>query len=331
MLLAGDIGGTKTNLALYSSREELHAPRYEATFPSANYSTLADLVQDFLGRFAVPVERAVFGVAGPVLGGKAKVTNLPWVMEEEQLQQALRIPAVHLLNDLVAMAEAVPAMEASDLYTLSPGKPVARGPVAVIAPGTGLGEAFLAWDGARYRTLPSEGGHADFAPTNAFEIGLLVYMLERLPHVSYEHVCSGIGLPHIYAYMKSSGFLEEPAWLTERLTKVTDITPLIVEGAMQKSDPAALCAATVRAFVSILGAEAGNMAIKLLTTGGVYIGGGIPPRILPYLEGENFKRAFINKGRFSNLLADIPVHVILNPKIALVGAASYGFQFQSRI
>jgi glucokinase len=335
MLLAGDIGGTKTNLALYASKEDLRTPIREAKFPSARYATLAALVHDFLVQVDLPsdtkIERAVFGVAGPVVEGKAKITNLPWRMEEQQLQQALNIASVSLLNDLAATAQAIPLLKANDLLTLNEGKPEKHGTIGVIAPGTGLGEAMLTWDGAHYRVHPSEGGHSDFAPTNAFEVGLLVYMLEHMPHVSYEHVCSGIGLPNIYAYLKESGMFKEPDWLTEEMVKAADKSPVIVNTAMVTDETdaedrmAAICEATVNAFVSILGAEAGNLALKTLANGGVYIGGGIPPRILPFLQKGDFFRAFTNKGRFSDMLSALPVHVILNPKIALIGAAAFGF------
>ena len=328
MLLAGDIGGTKTHLAIFSSKDELRAPLFEAKLPSARYPSLAALVRDFLANVKTPLERAVFGVAGPVVKGQARITNLPWVMEECQLQSELGIPRVRLINDLEALATSVPLLDPSDLHILNAGQPVAQGPIAVVAPGTGLGEAFLTWDGTHYRTYPSEGGHADFAPTNSFEVGLLVYMLERLSHVSYEHVCSGIGLPNIYAYLKESGTFEEPAWLADQLAKTKDLPPVIVNAAFgdhTNREPVALCAATLKTFVSILGAEAGNMALKVLATGGVYLGGGIPPRILSFLQGEEFMRAFRNKGRFSDLLSTVPVQVILNAKSGLIGAAVYGF------
>lgn len=338
MLLAGDIGGTKTNLALYTSKEDIRTPTREATLPSAQYATLAALVNDFLKKIDLPkvaIDRAVFGVAGPVVGGKAKITNLPWHMEEKQLQQTLNIPSVTLLNDLAAMATAIPLLLPSDLHTLNAGKPAKHGTLAVVAPGTGLGEATLTWDGAHYRVHPSEGGHVDFAPTNPFEVGLLVYLLERMQHVSYEHVCSGIGLPNIYAYTKASGMFDEPRWLSEKLSQVKDVTPVIVQAAMapKKAEAnseaeggyAAICAATVKVFASILAAEAGNMALKTLATGGVYLGGGLPPRILSFLEDHEFIHTFQNKGRFSEMLIDIPVHVVLNSKVGLIGAASFGF------
>lgn len=325
MLLAGDIGGTKTNLAIFSSKDELKTPLLEGKFPSAHYPSLTALVQDFLANVKFPIERAVFGVAGPVVGREARITNLPWIMREEDLQQELHIPTVHLLNDLVAIANAVPSLEPSDLFTLNSGKPVPHGQLAVVAPGTGLGEAYLAWDGARYRTFPSEGGHCDFAPTNSLEVGLLVYMLERSQHVSYEHVCSGIGIPNIYAYLRDANIFEEPAWLKEQLAKAQDQTPVIMNSALREQDPPAICVGTLKTFIGILGAEVGNMALKVLATGGVYLAGGIPPRILPFLEHEEFMTAFKNKGRFANLLTNIPVQAILNPKVGLIGAAAHGF------
>ena len=326
MLLAGDIGGTKTNLAVFSPEDGPRAPLAETTFPSADYPSLEALVREFLAQVSLPVERASFGVAGPVVASRATITNLPWVMEEAQLQEALNLSSVRLLNDLAAIAHAVPFLEPADLHTLNVGQPTLGGAIAVIAPGTGLGEAFLTWDGTRYRAHASEGGHADFAPTNPFEVELLRYLQDRFEHVSYERVCSGRGLPNVYAYLKDSGYADEPAWLTEQLAVADDPTPGIVNAALGDERPCELCVATLNAFVSILGAEAGNLALKVLATGGVYLGGGIPPRILPALEQERFMEALRRKGRMSDLLARVPVHVILNPKVALLGAACHGLE-----
>ncbi len=326
MLLAGDIGGTKTNLAIFSHEKGWREPLVEATFPSANYPSLEALVQEFLAQQHFSIDQASFGVAGPVVAGRATITNLPWRMEEKQLQQELHIPSVRLLNDLDAIAHAVPFLGPDDLHTLNEGRPIKGGAIAVIAPGTGLGEAFLTWNGSAYKAHTSEGGHADFAPTNEFELELLRYLLYRFPHVSFERVCSGKGLPNIYAYLKDSGRAVEPPWLTEQLATAADKTPIIMNAALNKEVPCEIAVATLNNFVSILGAEAGNLALKVLATSGVYLGGGIPPRILSYLQDERFMQAFRNKGRFSKILAAIPVYVILNAKIALLGAARHGFE-----
>jgi glucokinase len=327
MLLAGDIGGTKTNLAIFSSETGPRAPLAEATFPSARYAGLEGIVREFLSRTGLKVERASFGVAGPVVAGRIVLSNLSWVVEEAQLQQALNLSSVRLLNDLEAIAHAVPFLEPEDLHTLNEGEPAPGGAITIVAPGTGLGEAFLTWDGSHYRAHASEGGHADFAPVNPFEVGLLRYLEGRFGHVSYERVCSGRGLPNIYAYLKDSGHADEPAWLVEQLAAANDPTPAIVNAALDGEKPCELCAATLGAFVSILGAKAGNLALKVLATGSVYLGGGIPPRILPALEQGRFMETFRRKGRMSDLMSRTPVHVILNPKVALLGAACHGLEW----
>jgi glucokinase len=323
MLLAGDIGGTKTNLAVYAAESGLSAPLAESTFPSRRYSSLEALIDDFRGHTHLPFESAVFGVAGPVVDGKATVTNLPWRMEEEGLEAALGVKSVKLLNDLESIANAVPSLEAKDLHTLRAGQPVEHGPIAIVAPGTGLGEAFLTWERKRYKAHASEGGHASFAPVNEEQLAMLGFLQGKLGHISYERVCSGLGIPNIYAFYKESGRCPEPDWLTEKLAAAPDPTPVIVETALAQPD-CAICRSTLEMFVAILGGEAGNMALKVLATGGVYLGGGIPPRILPVLESGRFLAEFTAKGRFAALLKNVPVHVILNPKAALLGAASYG-------
>ena len=324
LLLAGDIGGTKTNLAVFSFEKGVRAPLAEATFPSNDYASLEAVAAEFLAQTGFTVERAAFGVAGPVIEGEATITNLPWVMSEQQLAETLDLFSVTLLNDLVAIANAVPLLEGEDVQTLHRGELSPGGAIAVVAPGTGLGEAYLTWDGSRYHAYASEGGHADFAPVNAIQVELLRYLQERRGHVSYESVCSGKGLPNIYDFLKESCYGEEPAWLADQLASADDRTPIIVKGALDQERSCDLCGITLDIFVSILGAEAGNMALKVLASGGVYLGGGIPPRILPALD-QDFMEAFWNKGRFSHLLSQIPVHVILNSKAALLGAACFGF------
>jgi glucokinase len=325
MLLAGDIGGTKTNLAIFSSETGWRKPFAEAIYTNVNYPDFESLLHEFLAQHDFPIDQASFGVAGPVVAGHASITNLPWKMDEQQLQTAFQIPSVRLLNDLDAIAHAVPHLESQDLFTLNEGQGVPGGVIAVIAPGTGLGEAFLTWNGSQYQAHTSEGGHADFAPANTFQLELLRYLMVRFPHVSFERLCSGKGIPNIYDYLKDSGTAEEPQWLAEQLATTLDRSPFIVNNALDKN-ACEICVATLNTFVSILASEAGNLALKVLSTGGVYIGGGIPPRILSYLQSNHFMQAFTHKGRFTQMLAQMPVHVILNPKVALLGAAIHGFE-----
>lgn len=327
MLLAGDIGGTKTNLAIYDAENGLHAPLAEATFPSDEYPGLEAIAREFLSQVEYDVELASFGVAGPVVEGHVKTTNLPWEMDETNLREALGFRHVYLLNDLESIASAVPRLEPEDLVTLNEGRPAQHGAIGVIAPGTGLGEGFLVWNGTHYRAHPSEGGHTDFGPTNETEYELLRYWQARKEHVSYEWVCSGIGIGNIYTFLKETGYAPEPDHLTEKMAATDDSTPIIVQTALDHGDP--LCRAALDTFVSILGAEAGNLALKILATGGIYLGGGIPPRILPVLQTSHFMQAFLHKGRFAELLRRVPVKVILNPKAALIGAAAHGL-LQSR-
>lgn len=323
MLLAGDIGGTKTRLAIFSPQAGPRAPLAEEVYPSDNYPGLEEIVLEFMARVAMPVERACFGVAGPVAQGHATITNLPWVMDEATLRARLNVGAVRLLNDLESIAYAVPNLGPEHLHTLHAGERLPGGSIAVIAPGTGLGEAYLTWDGHRYHAHASEGGHATFAPNNEQEIEMLRYLLQHFDHVSYERVCSGIGIPNIYGYLRDSGFAPEPDWLAEQLAAAEDPTPIIVNTALDPAQPSALCTETLDLFVRTLGAEAGNLALKIMASGGVYLGGGIPPRIVESLEHERFRRAFLHKGRHAALLARFPIHIILDPKAALFGATCY--------
>lgn len=323
-ILAGDVGGTKTVLGLFKESSGPHRPVAEATFPSASYPGLEAIAREFLDQVGEDIDVACFGVAGPVLENKAVITNLPWVVDAELLGRALRIGSVRLLNDLAAVASAVPILEPADLYTLNDKPPAACGTIAVLAPGTGLGEAFLTWDGTAYRAYPSEGGHCSFAPRNHLEADLLHFLLERYEHVSYERVCSGRGMPNLYAFFRERQQMEELPEVAAELAAALDQTPVIVRSAMDPVKGSPLCRRTVETFVSILGAEAGNLALKVLATGGVYIGGGIPPRILPFLQAGGFMQTFQHKGRFGAMVAQLPVYVILNPKAALLGAACAG-------
>lgn len=323
-ILAGDIGGTKTNLAIYKPEGRPGEPVAEATFPSGDYSGLEVMVREFLLQVEEKVDRASFAVAGPVVNGEARVTNLPWVMDETRLAQSLGLSSVSLLNDVLAFAHAVPFLGEKDLFTLASGIPELGGALAVVAPGTGLGEAYLTWNGAKYLAFPSEGGQSGFAPGNALEVGLLNYLLDGFDHVSFERVCSGRGLANIYAYLKDTGYAEESGQLADELAFAHDPTPVIVKAALDETRSCSLCRATLDMFVSVLGAEAGNMCLKVMATGGVYLAGGIPARILPALEQKDFMNSFRRKGRMSKLMEGIPVHVIMNPKVALFGAACHG-------
>lgn len=324
LILAGDIGGTKTNLAIYTLDAGVDSPLAEATFPSRRYDSLEELVKDFLGQSRLDCDWGVFGVAGPVVSGQAEVTNLPWRLDERTLEASLEIDRVKLLNDLESIANAIPSLSTADLHTIHPGRSKEGGAIAVVAPGTGLGEAFLTWDGTQYRAHPSEGGHVSFGPTDEEQVELLSFLLGEFGHVSYERVCSGLGIPNIYRFFRDGKGLPEPDWLTQEIAQTADPTPVIVNSALERGEDCPICVATLRTFLRILGAEAGNMALKVMASGGVYLGGGIPPRILDLLDGDDFREAYLDKGRFRDLLSTIPVHVIMNPKTALRGAAAFG-------
>jgi len=326
MLLAGDVGGTKSKLAIFSEERGPRDPLVEETFRSKDYPGLGAIAREFLDRVDVEVDRASFGVAGPVIENRVEVTNLPWNVDSEELRQTLDLSSVQLLNDLASLANGVLLLEPDERHTLQEGTHDPTGAIAVVAPGTGLGEAFLTWDqdDGRYRPHASEGGHTDFAPMTPRQIQLLRYLWPRHKHVSYELVCSGMGIPNIYAFYRGGHYAEEPDWLTEELAAVEDPTPVIVGAALDDEKECELCTLTLNTFVSILGAEAGNLALKVMATGGVYLGGGIPPRILSALEQERFLEAFRSKGRHTDMMNRVPVHVILKPEVALMGVARYG-------
>jgi glucokinase len=322
MLLAGDIGGTKSRLAVFRRGGDLRAPLSEEVLPSARFSGIEALLREFLNRCGLCPDSAALALAGPVIDGRAAVTNLPWRADAEAIGQAFGFSSVLLLNDLEATAQAVPLLIPAELHTLCPGEGAARGAMAVIAPGTGLGEAFLTWEKGRYRARASEGGHGDFAPANALEADLLRNLRARMGHVSYETVCSGPGIVRLYRFLRDRTTKKEPPWLAERLAEAADAAPVIVDAALTEKE--ALCVRTVRLFVSILGAEAGNLALKTLATAGVYLGGGMAPRLLSFLEEESFLSSFRRKGPMTELLSRVPVQVIVEPRAALMGAAARG-------
>lgn len=319
MILAGDIGGTKTNLALVDAERGVEQPLREETFASRDFDSLEAIVKQFLDGSGAAPRAASFGVAGPVVDGRSQTTNLPWLIEAAALRRGFGIPRVHLLNDLQASAIAVPHLGPDAVHTLNRGQADPTGTIGVIAPGTGLGEAFLVWTGERYLSCPTEGGHASFAPVTHEQLELLDYLEPRFGHVSFERVCSGSGMPNLYDYLSQTGRYDEPDWLVQALAEAPDPTPVLVGAALERK--ARICVATLDLFVRILGGVAGNLALKVFATGGLYLGGGIPPRILPRLRKPDFLDAICYKGRFRDWLARIPVHVIVDPVAALHGAA----------
>ncbi len=346
MILAGDIGGTKTHLALFDWKKDRVEPVRLKTFLSAEYSTLDDMLTEFLVAPEPPtpidefasekadaaepesehpagkppkVAAACFGVAGPVVRNHCHTTNLPWVIYGETLAKQFDIPNVRLLNDLEAMAHGILLLRPDEVEILNTGTPPAHNQaLALIAAGTGLGESILFWNGSRYQPIPSEGGHADFAPNNDNEIELLRHLRSNYLHVSYERVLSGPGLHAIYDYVRDSK-KNEPTWLSEQI-KAGDPAAVIAEAGLKGQ--ADIAKQALDLFASIYGAEAGNLALKAMTLNGVYLGGGIAPKLLAKLKDGTFMKAFTNKGRYKNLMSSIPVKVIMNQHTALLGAAS---------
>ena len=324
LYLAGDIGGTKTRLALFSIEAGDCEPFEIETFPSQDYNSLEDIVLTYLAEKPTELTGASFGIAGPIFGGQAKVTNLSWTVEEGALSDALGGIPVKLLNELHAISSAITHLKPEDLVTLIPGEPAPQCAKGVIAPGTGLGEGFLVWDGMRYQPHPSEGGHTSFGPQSPLQLELLNYLDTIFGHVSYERVCSGIGIGNLYKFLRDGKGFEEPVWLAESLAEVEDPTPIIAQAALEEK--AEICTQTMDLFVSILGSEAGNLALKVLATGGIYLGGGIPRRILPLLKGKAFTEGFLDKGRFADMLTRVPVYVITHPAAGVFGAACHELQ-----
>jgi glucokinase len=322
IVLAGDIGGTKTNLGLFSRGKRRPLAKVIETYSSREAPHLESIIERFLNRHRASIKSACFGIAGPVINGRCQATNLPWNVSEAKIKKRFKWPQVGLINDLTATAYAVPFLNSRELFSLNKAKATKEQHVALIAPGTGLGQALLIFAEGQYIPVASEGGHVDFSPNNEAEVELWRYLSQRFGHVSTERVLSGPGLVHIYSWLRDSKRFTEPAWLVKSMEEI-DPARAIAEAALTEKHP--LCVASLNAFVSILGAVAGNLALTAMTTGGVYLGGGIPPKILPKLQEPIFIKAFTNKGRFKELLERIPVRVILNDKAALLGAAHHAF------
>jgi len=320
MILAGDIGGTNTRLALVEAKTGEMMIVAEQTFSSHERSSLEATIEEFLSVHTCHLTRASFGIAGPVRDGRCAATNLPWVVDSKAVAKRLRLKRVGLINDLVANAYGVSALGSKDFVILNKGARNARGNKAIISAGTGLGEAGMYWDGQTHRPFASEGGHVDFAPRNHLEMELLDYCMNRFGRVSYERLVSGPGLATVYSFLRDTGKGKEPAWLAKQMRQ-GDPAPIISRNALEGNSP--LCVQALDIFVSVYGAEAGNLALKCMATGGLYLGGGIAPKIISKLKGPEFMNAFTAKGRMRPLLQDIPVKVIMNPKTALLGAARH--------
>jgi glucokinase len=322
MILAGDIGGTHTRIALFQEENGRLRMAADHTYPSRDHQGLEEIVSLFRSNRQATVESACFGVAGPVLDGKANISNLTWIVDASSLAKILGLHKVWLINDLAAHASGIDGLQPADLIPLNSGEP-AEGNAALIAPGTGLGEAGLFWNGTRRVPFASEGGHADFAPRNDLEMSLQKYLRAKFGRVSYERVLSGPGLKNIYDFLHDSGLEQEPPALRDELLQAED--PQVVISHHGVSGDNAICERAIRIFVGIYGAEAGNLALRFLAVGGVYLSGGVSVKILPKLQEPVFKQAFLEKGRLSPMLEKIPVSVVQNEAVGLIGAARYAW------
>jgi glucokinase len=321
--LSGDIGGTKTRLAIITVDGSQLRTEREQSYPSRNYASFDELLVDFLQDSDIPV-RAAFGIAGPVQGRVAQTTNLPWRIDADALQKAFNFERCLLLNDLEATASGLPALRGEDVLTLHPGNP-AGGNAAVIAAGTGLGEAGLYWDGQRYHPFATEGGHASFSPSSEIEIELLRHLQQKHAHVSWERIVSGTGLISLHEFLCIQRKASLPDWLQHEI-RLGDAAAAIASAALGGRDE--LCSDALDWFVRLYGAEAGNLALKVMSRGGLYLGGGIAPKILPSLQTGAFLDAFFSKGRMRPLLEAMPVRVILNDRAALFGPALRAANFE---
>ncbi|MBW2108181.1 MAG: glucokinase [Deltaproteobacteria bacterium] len=320
VVLAADVGGTKTRLGLFSVGKRRPRPQAQQTYSSGMFFSLEEIVQDFCSRYPASLRAACFGVAGPVENGRSIPVNLGWEVSEKNLRRAFQWPRVRVINDLFATALAIPLLRANEVFSLNKGRAVSGGAAGLIAPGTGLGTTFLVrCDSCGDAVaMASEGGHADFAPNDGAEAALWEHLYRGCGHVSIERVLSGAGLVNIYEWLKACGRYREPTWLKNALQQA-DPAKTIAQAALNRRTPIAVAA--VKRFSAIFGAAAGNLALTGMTTGGMYLGGGIAPKLLPFLRSGEFMKAFVNKGRFRNILQKIPVRVILNERAALLGAA----------
>jgi glucokinase len=320
MILAGDIGGTKTNLAYYELQGNTLVPVLFKSYSSQHYTSLNEILALLLREHPERITAAAFGIAGPVVGNRSRLTNVSWVVDGNDVASLLHLESVGLLNDLAATAYGILRLDRKDIVTLQPGTPQREATIGVIAAGTGLGGCALVWDGRGYRAMPSEGGHADFPPRNELEIDLLKFLLKKFEHVSVERVIAGPGIINIYEFFRSLTSSSEPSWLTSEMQQ-GDPSAAVSRAGLEGKDEA--CVRTLEMFVTLYGSEAGNLALRFLTTAGLYVAGGIVPKILPKIQSGLFMEAFLAKDTYRELLQTIPVHVVLNEKTALLGAAHY--------
>src|SRR6202789_2478036 len=324
MILAGDVGGTKVHLALYNFVSGRLGLVRENKFPSSEHATLDEVVKTFLAQAEGSKEdilAACFGCPGPVRDGRLKLTNLPWILDTRDLVKSFSIPHISLINDLEANGYGIPELAPESIFTLHDGDPEATGHAGLMAAGTGLGQALLIWDGTKHRPIPSEGGHCDFAARSNREIALLEYLRGTLKgRVSWERVVSGLGIKNVYAFLRDVEKISEPGWLHDRMLAED---PNVVISQCAEDGSSSLCFETMKMFSGAYGAESGNIALKVLATGGMYLGGGIAPKILKTLKIGTFMQAFLDKARLSPMLESVPVRVILDDTCALLGAAAY--------
>lgn len=320
IILAGDIGGTKCNLAILNVLGDKFTIERNQRFPSAAYPSLNAILREFLEGETRSILAACFGVPGPVKHGRARPTNITWGVDASSISEEFSVTYVSLLNDLAANAYGISALKPEDFAVIQEGAADAEGNRCVVSPGTGLGEGGLFWDGKRHRVWACEGGHTDFAPRNELEIAMLEYFIKLYGHVSYERIVSGMGIENIYKFLRDTHRGKElPAVAAEMKTH----DPGAVISKYAESGECPMCVQTIEIFLSCLGAEAGNMALKAMATGGVFLGGGIPAKMISQIKGVAFTHAFNDKGRLSALMETMPVKVILNDQAALLGAARY--------
>ena len=321
MILAGDIGATRTRLAAFQTEGNRLNCVVQKIYPSQEHNGLLEVLREFIRTEGIPVHSACFGVAGPVRGGRSKISNLPWTIDCKELAMQLKLNSVGLLNDLEAYAYGIDALESKDFVTLSEGLEDAEGNRAVISAKTGLGMAGLYWDGFRHHPFACEGGHADFASRNELQAELSSYLQKKFGHVSCERVLSGPGIRNIYDFLRDTKKAEEPLSLRDQLRDARDVSALIAQLALAGNTP--ICEETMEIFVGVLGAETGNCALRYMTTGGIFIAGVIAAKNVEKLKNAAFLQAFLDKGRMSSLLKDMPIRVVLNDDCGLIGSARY--------